>query len=368
MSLPARGRSGIMRPKGDMIVTNLNVQIDAFAPSNAVQGDSVVERLPEREIAFFVYPGFQIQDLSGPLSVFEVASNYRDGGTYRCDVVSLSGGLVASSSGLKVMTQKIRQAPYDTLLVMGGSVPADPALLPSLPEQLNPTMSKGIRRIASVCTGAFILAHAGLLNERVATTHWKYAARLQREFSRVKVESDHIFTKDGGIWTSAGVTAGIDLALALVEEDLGAEVARSAARTLIVYYRRPGNQSQFSAMAEMEPESDRIRRVLSHMRENLAQALPTEQLAVVACLSPRQFGRAFLAETGETPAKAVERLRVEAARQRVERGLEPIEVIARTVGFLDPERMRRAFIRVTGHPPQSIRRMASRELTAYQET
>jgi transcriptional regulator GlxA family with amidase domain len=324
-------------------------------------------RVAEKEIAFFVYPGFQIQDLSGPLSVFEVAGTSFDGAPYRCDVVSLGGGLVASSSGLKVMTQKIRQAPYDTLIVMGGSIPADPALLPSLPEQLDSCISKGIRRIASVCTGAFILAHAGLLNGRVATTHWKYATRLQKEFPKIKVDSDRIFTKDGGIWTSAGVTAGIDLALALVEEDLGSEVARSVARTLIVYYRRPGNQSQFSAMADMEPESDRIRRVLSYMRENLTQAMPTEQLATVACLSPRQFGRAFLAETGETPAKAVERLRVEAARQRVERGLEPIELIARSVGFVDPERMRRAFIRVTGHPPQSIRRMAAGEVNSLSE-
>lgn len=348
-------------------MTNLNVQLHSLEESEATHEQGHFGRVAEKEIAFFVYPGFQIQDLSGPLSVFEVAGTSFDGVPYRCDVVSLGGGLVASSSGLKVMTQKIRQAPYDTLIVMGGSIPADPALLPSLPEQLDSCISKGIRRIASVCTGAFILAHAGLLNGRVATTHWKYATRLQKEFPKIKVDSDRIFTKDGGIWTSAGVTAGIDLALALVEEDLGSEVARSVARTLIVYYRRPGNQSQFSAMADMEPESDRIRRVLSYMRENLTQAMPTEQLATVACLSPRQFGRAFLAETGETPAKAVERLRVEAARQRVERGLEPIELIARSVGFVDPERMRRAFIRVTGHPPQSIRRMAAGEVSSSLE-
>lgn len=353
--------------KGDFTVTNMNVQLHASPASDEVDEHNQPELTPARDIAFFVYPGFQIQDLSGPLSVFEVAGTKVDNVPYRCDVVSLTGGLVASSSGLKVMTQKIRQAPYDTLLVMGGSVPADPALLPSLPEQLSLSIAKGIRRIASVCTGAFILAHAGLLDGRTATTHWKYAARLQKEFPKVKVDSDRIYIKDGAIWTSAGVTAGIDLALALIEEDLGSDIARGVARTLIVYYRRPGNQSQFSAMAEMEPESDRIRRVLSYMRENLTQALPTEQLATVACLSPRQFGRAFLAETGETPAKAVERLRVEAARQRVERSLEPIEIIARTVGFVDPERMRRAFIRVTGHPPQSIRRMAAGEIDTFAE-
>lgn len=313
----------------------------------------------EREVGFIVYPGFQIQDLSGPLAAFEIAGDAAGCAAYRCHVVSLAGGLVASSSGLEVATQAIRLAPYDTLVVVGGSVPPDMSLLPALPEQLGGALARGTRRIASVCTGAFILAQAGLLDGLVATTHWKYAARLKRQFPRVQVEGERIFTKDGRIWTSAGVTAGIDLALALIEEDLGGEVARSVARTLVVYYRRPGNQSQFSAIADMEPESDRIRQVLAYMRENITQSLPTERLAAVACLSPRQFGRAFLAETGETPAKAVERLRVEAARQRVERGLEPIEIIAQAIGFVDPERMRRAFIRVTGHPPQSIRRMAA---------
>jgi transcriptional regulator GlxA family with amidase domain len=177
----------------------------------------------------------------------------------------------------------------------------------------------------------------------------------------VKVEGDRIFTKDGPIWTSAGVTAGIDLALAMIEEDLGSSVSHATAQMLVVYHRRPGGQSQFSALADMEPESDRIRDVLTYIREHLTEPLSTEQLAAIACLSPRQFVRTFLAETGETPAKAVERLRVEVAKQRVESGGEPIEIIARTVGFSDPERMRRAFIRVTGHPPQTIRRMAGQD-------
>jgi transcriptional regulator GlxA family with amidase domain len=312
-----------------------------------------------RDIAFLVYPGFQIQDLSGPLAAFEVAGITEGACRYRCKVVSLAGGAVCSSSGLEVMTRKIRTKPYDTLVVVGGSMLTDPLLLPRISEQLNRAAMRGGRRIASVCTGAFLLAAAGLLDGRRATTHWKYAARLQRQFPKVKVEGDRIFTRDQGIWTSAGVTSGIDLALAMIEDDLGSEVARDTAQMLVVYHRRPGNQSQFSAMAAMEPESDRIRQVLSYMRDHLAQELSTEHLASVACLSPRQFGRAFLAETGETPAKAVERLRVEVARLKVERSAEPIEIIARSAGFADPERMRRAFIRVTGHPPQSIRRMAS---------
>lgn len=218
-----------------------------------------------------------------------------------------------------------------------------------------------------MCTGAFLLAAAGLLEGRRATTHWKYAKQLQRQFPDIQVEPDRIFTKDRGIWTSAGVTAGIDLALAMIDDDLGSAISHGVAQMLVVYHRRPGGQSQFSAIADMQPESDRIREVLTYMREHLHESLSTEQLASVACISPRQFGRAFLAETGETPAKAVERLRVEVARQRVERSAEPIEVIAHAF-FKDPERMRRAFIRVLGHPPQSIRRMTAHNAASLSES
>ncbi|WP_233237051.1 GlxA family transcriptional regulator [Bordetella sp. LUAb4] len=315
-----------------------------------------------RDIAFLVYPEFQIQDLSGPLSAFDIADRRAGGGTYRCHVVSMDGGNIVSTSGMEVVTRKIRATPYDTLIVMGGLGSHDPSQMPSISAYvsayLSPAVLRGTRRIASVCTGAFILAAAGLLDDRPATTHWQHAIRLQRMFPRVKVDGDRIYTRDGDIWTSAGITAGIDLALAMIEDDVGTAIAQQTARTLVVYYRRPGGQSQFSAMADLEPESDRIRTVLAYMREHLGETLSTEKLAAVACLSPRQFGRAFLAETGETPAKAVERLRVEIARPRVERGGEPIERIAQSVGFIDPERMRRAFVRLLGHPPQSIRRMA----------
>lgn len=311
-----------------------------------------------RDIAFLVYPEFQIQDLSGPLSAFDIAGRRAGGDAYRCHVVSIDGGNVVSTSGVEVVTRKIRAVPYDTLIVMGGQGSHDPVQLPAISAYLTRSVVKGTRRIASVCTGAFILAAAGLLDGRPATTHWQHAIRLQRMFPQIKVDGDRIYTRDGQIWTSAGITAGIDLALAMIEEDVGADVAQQTARTLVVYYRRPGGQSQFSAMADLEPESDRIRMVLAYMREHLEETLSTEKLAAVACLSPRQFGRAFLAETGETPAKAVERLRVEIARPRVERGGEPIELIAQSVGFTDPERMRRAFLRQLGQPPQSVRRMA----------
>jgi transcriptional regulator GlxA family with amidase domain len=314
-----------------------------------------------REIALVVFPGFQIQDLSGPLAAFEIASNIAPGKPYICEVVSRTGGEIASSSGLGVVTRKIRSKPFDTIIVVGGTVSADPFALSPIAKYLSAAAISESRRIASVCTGAFILASSGLLDGRRATTHWKHASQLRRHYPKVKVEGDRIFTKDGPIWTSAGVTAGIDLALAMIEDDLGSSVSHATAQMLVVYHRRPGGQSQFSALADMEPESDRIRDVLTFIREHLTETLSSEQLSAIACLSPRQFGRVFLAETGETPAKAVERLRVEVARQRVESGVEPIEIIASAVGFSDPERMRRAFIRVTGHPPQSIRRMAGRD-------
>jgi transcriptional regulator GlxA family with amidase domain len=220
-------------------------------------------------------------------------------------------------------------------------------------------VAKGVtvsRRVAAPCTGAFILAEAGILNGRHATTHWAYARELQARFPQVKVDEDRIFIIDGPVWTSAGMTAGIDLALAMVEKDLGIEIARMVAKKMVVYHRRAGGQSQFSTLLELEPKSDRIQSALSYARRNLKTALSVEQLAEVANLSPRQFSRAFRAETGQSPAKAVENLRVEAARLLMEQGQLPIDVVARETGFADRERMRRAFLRAFGQPPQAIRR------------
>ncbi len=333
--------------------------------ANAVADTSEVQDawVTVRDVAFMVFPGFQILDLSGPLAAFELAAKAAPGRLYRMHVVSEHGGPIVSSSGLGVITQPINAVIYDTFLVMGGELSADPGDLAKAWSDTARVAAGKARRVASVCTGAFILARAGLLDGRRVTTHWRHTAQLQRQFPRLKVKGDSIFTKDGDVWTSAGITAGIDLALAMIEEDVGVEVSRATAKVLVVYHRRPGGQSQFSALLDMEPESDRIRDVLTYMRDHLAETLSTETLASVACLSPRQFGRTFLAETGETPAKAVERLRAEVARPRIERTSEPIEMVARDVGFTDPERMRRAFLRVFGHPPQGIRRMAGGEQT-----
>jgi transcriptional regulator GlxA family with amidase domain len=220
------------------------------------------------------------------------------------------------------------------------------------------------RRIASTCTGAFVLAEAGLLDGRRVTTHWRRARDLQARFPKVKVEEDRIFIIDGPVWTSAGMTAGIDLALAMIEKDLGADVARAVARQLVVYHRRAGGQSQFSALLELEPKSDRIQNALAYAKRNLGSPLTVGQLAKAAHLSPRQFSRAFRAETGQSPAKAVENLRIEAARLMMEQSRHPIDIIARQTGFADRDRMRRAFLRAFGQPPQVIRRNARTELAA----
>ena len=217
---------------------------------------------------------------------------------------------------------------------------------------------KTARRVCSVCSGAYILAQAGVLDGKRATTHWGRTPDFQTRYPAVKLEPDCIYTHDGKVWTSAGITAGIDLALALIADDLGEEVSRRAAQELVVYHRRPGGQSQFSALLDIERVEGRFTPLLAWMRERLDEELSVEALASQAAMSPRNFSRAFLAETGITPAKAVERLRLESARERVEHSAEPIDVVARRVGFGDPERMRRAFVRAFGQPPQALRRMA----------
>jgi transcriptional regulator GlxA family with amidase domain len=216
--------------------------------------------------------------------------------------------------------------------------------------------ARDTRRVASICTGAFILAEAGLLDGRRATTHWSLAAELAQRFPKIKVEGDRIFITDGHIWTSAGMSACIDLALSMVEKDLGSDIARSVARKLVLYHRRAGGQSQHSALLELHPKSDRIQAAINYARQHLGKPLSVEELAGAAHLSSRQFSRAFRAETGQSPAKAIENLRLEAARLMLEQGRHSIDLIARETGFSDRHRMRRAFLRAFGQPPQMIRR------------
>jgi transcriptional regulator GlxA family with amidase domain len=219
-------------------------------------------------------------------------------------------------------------------------------------------MAKRGVRIASVCSGAYVLAEAGLLDGRRATTHWERTRHFIAAYPKVKLEADQIFVRDGNIWSSAGISAGIDLALAMVTEDFGDEVAQKTARQLVLYHRRSGGQSQFSQLLELKAPNGRFGPLLAWARENLDAPLRVEDLAERAGMSARHFARAFIAETGTTPSKAIERLRIEAARARVQSSSEAIERVAETTGFRDPERMRRAFIRAFGQPPQSLRRAA----------
>ena len=309
-----------------------------------------------RHVAFFVYPGFVLLDLSGPLEAFTAAEETAPG-SYRLSVMSLEGGEIESSTRLKVTTQLANAHAIDTFVVVGDFGLANRAVSPGTIDFIR-AAAAGARRTASVCMGAFLLAASGLLDGRRATTHWRFAAKLQAMYPAIRVDGDRIFLNEAGVWTSAGMTAGIDMTLALIDEDVGRETSRSIARMLVVYYRRPGGQLQHSSLLELDPESDPIRRVLGFAREHLADPLPVERLADIAHLSVRQFGRAFVAATGMTPAKAVERLRVEAARPRIEDGRETLETIARSVGFADPERLRQSCVRILGQPPRALRRLA----------
>jgi len=310
-------------------------------------------------IGLLVFPDFNILDLSGPLAAFDVPRHEVQPAPYRLTAFSEAGGVVMSSCGVSVNTLPLGRARIDTLMAIGGRGAIAASRRPSLVSLVRKTARRA-RRVCSVCSGAFLLAEAGLLDGRRVTTHWEYAQRLQQDFPKVRVECDQIYLRDGSLWTSGGVTAGIDLALALIEEDLGIEAARRAARVLVVYHRRVGGQSQFSEMLEMHPETDRLRRALNFAREHLHEPLPVERLAESVHVGARQFNRLFVRETGETPAKAVERLRTEAAHAQVTGTTESIEIIARRVGFANAERMRRAFIRLYGQPPQAVRRIASR--------
>jgi transcriptional regulator GlxA family with amidase domain len=212
------------------------------------------------------------------------------------------------------------------------------------------------RRVASICSGTYLLAAARLLDDKKATTHWSRAAELAAKFPRVTVEPDRIFVKDGSIWSSAGITAGIDLALALIAEDLGEAIARLTAKQLVVYYRRPGGQSQFSELLELAHAGGRFGNLLGYVRSHLHEPQSVERLARRAAMSPRHFARAFRAETGITPAKAVERLRAEAARAALESGASSVQIVAQRCGFGDPERLRRSLIRLYGAPPSAWKR------------
>ena len=308
-------------------------------------------------IGVLIFPDFQLLDAAGPISVFDIAARYaRTPQPIR--VVAAVPGPVRSSSGVEMLARKFGPAHALSTLIVAGGEGVEASARSSCTLNFVRRVAQRGTRIASVCSGAFVLAEAGLLDGRRATTHWRRTRQFLASYPNVKLEPDSIYVRDGNIWSSAGITAGIDLALAMVADDHGDEIAQETARQLVLYHRRSGGQSQFSSLLELKAPSGRFGELLTWAREHLDAPLTVDDLAERAGMSVRHFSRAFIAETGSSPSKAVERLRIEVARQRVQTSSEPIEKVAEATGFRDPERMRRAFIRAFGQPPQALRRVA----------
>jgi transcriptional regulator GlxA family with amidase domain len=313
-----------------------------------------------RGVLFVMFDGVQSLDITGPLEVFAGASRYQEasgrGPAYEVATASRGAASVTTSSGLTLVPggdlPELREAEADTLVVPGGHAGGATGDLAGWLRRNAPR----VRRVASVCTGAFLLAEAGLLAGRRATTHWAYSEALARQYPEVLVDPDPIYIRDGNIVTSAGVTAGIDLALALVEEDIGREAALSVARHLVVFLRRPGGQAQFSAQLRAQAaRREPLREVQQWITDHPAADLSVDTLADRAGLSPRQFARSFAAETGVPPGQHVAAVRLEAARRMLEDCSGGIEQVARACGYGNSEAMRRAFIRALGVPPASYR-------------
>jgi transcriptional regulator GlxA family with amidase domain len=314
-----------------------------------------------RRVWIVAFPDAQLLDVTGPWEVFAMANRVGEprAPRYAVSVVAPAAGAVATSGGLALVAQRsLAQAsgPVDTLIVAGGAGTRphghDPRLVPWLRRT-----ARRARRVASVCTGAFLLAEAGLLDGRRATTHWAMCDALQRRFPGVRVERDPIFVRDGHVFTSAGITAGIDLALELVEEDCGRDVALAVARWLVMFLRRPGGQSQFSAqLAAQVAERDGLRDVQGWIADHPEGDLSVPALARRARMSPRNFARAFRREIGVTPAAYVEAQRVEAARRLLETTSRSVAEVAAACGFARVETMHRAFRRVLRVAPAQYRR------------
>lgn len=323
--------------------------------------------VPVKQVVLVGFDGVQLLDLAGPADVFDAATRVLkargDGGGYRLTIATPDGAAVHTSSGLSleadVALSELDPSRVDTLLIAGGrgrrGAVRDPRLVKALPRA-----ASRARRVGSVCGGAFLLAAAGLLDGRRVTTHWSGCEELARAHPQVTVEPDRIFVREGSVVTSAGVTAGIDLALALVEEDYGTTVARTVARWLVVFLQRPGGQSQFSERLQAPvPPSSPIRSLVDAIVAEPADDHRVSALAELAALSERQLSRLFMRQTGTTPARFVERVRVEAARDLLEAGGLPVEVVAERCGFGSAETMRRGFLRVVGVAPSEYRKRFS---------
>jgi transcriptional regulator GlxA family with amidase domain len=310
-------------------------------------------------IAILAFPGVQMLDVVGPIDVFNEAVRQSAKDVYQLEVISVTSGPIQASNGMWFTpSASIDDATpgIDTLLVAGGpsirSVDRDGRMSAWLRQQ-----SLLVRRLGSVCSGAFVLANAGLLDGRRATTHWNLSTRLAQSFPRISVEADQIYVRDGSVYTSAGVTAGMDLALAMVEEDLGRELALKVARELVMFLKRPGGQSQFSAhLAAQTAEKSEIRELQAWILEHLNDDLAVERLAVQARMSTRNFARLFKQEAGTTPAEYVEGARIDAARRMLEDSSTPLKRVAAWCGFNDANSLRRTFMRRLGVSPADYRR------------
>ena len=317
-----------------------------------------------RRVLFLAYPGFQSLDLTGPLEVFAQADRLVPTAVprYRTELVAATTAPLVSGSGLAVLPHRdfaealAEAEPIDTLVVVGGEGVRG-AVRDSATVEFVRTAAASARRITSVCSGAFLLARARLLDGRRAVTHWASCAQLAELYPRVSVDADPIFVRDGPVWTSAGVTAGIDLALALVEEDHGAELARTIAKELVVFVQRPGGQAQFSTqLAAQRPRRDSLRAVQDWIADHLHEDLSLPALAALAGLSERHFSRLFRAETGLTVSAYVEAARIEAAQRLLESTPDGLARIARTCGFGTVETMHRTFNRAIRVTPGEYRR------------
>jgi transcriptional regulator GlxA family with amidase domain len=312
-----------------------------------------------RRVSVLTFPDALLLDAAGPLEAFQAANEIAGRAIYDLRLISPVGGLTRMSNGVTVATAALAPGRVDTLLVAGGPGARAAAGDARVTARLRQAAAKA-RRLASVCTGAFPLAAAGLLDGRRAVTHWRWCDRLARDFPAVRVERDAIYVRDGAVWTSAGVTAGIDLALALIEADHGAALALAAAKTLVVYARRSGGQSQFSALLAAEEAEDprlapRMMKLAAAIAERPREDWTVERLAAESIMSPRSFARRFPAVFGTTPAKYVERIRLEAARAALERGRQPIARIAADCGFGSAETLRRSFQRAFRVAPADYR-------------
>ena len=325
----------------------------------------------ERDVTIVTFPEFQILDVTGPAEVFSHATRFLaasgKAGGYRVRLVARKRGPLASTSGIEVVVEALPALPCrtDTLLVTGGSgtriAVRDEALVGWIRR-----VSRSARRVTSVCTGAFLLARAGLLDGRRATTHWDSCAALASRHPEVKVEPDRIFVKDGSVYTSAGVTAGIDMALALVAEDHGRDLALKIARALVVFMKRPGGQSQFSTqLATQAADTEPLADLRAWIEDNVAKDLAVSVLARRTGMSPRNFARRFTEQIGTTPARYVATVRLAAARRRLEETAHGLERVATDCGFGTTESLRRTFADALGTTPSGYRqRFGTKESTS----